>query len=173
MPKVGEGSDVEACEEDSFAGGCSDKMVKHEYRDICGVLVLQWLGLPVQCHEHGPFCVADPKSMLAPFGLQLGQCSEKTPAVDGKYLCHHKQREHFAGLYASEGFFQVFDNEGVKHWNVGQVADLAGSDDVTVFQLQYATPKNIAMAKNLDSFSGGAPKKYFCPLTTCVCPGHW
>ena len=177
MPKVGEGSDVEACEEDSFVGGCSDKTGKHEYRDICGVLVLQWFGLPVQCHQHGPFSVADLNIMLAPFGLQLGQCSEKTPAVDGKYLCHHKQREHFTGLHASEGFFQVFDNEEVKHRNVGQVADLAGSDDVTFFQLQYATPKSTVMAKNLDAFIRGAPKKheehprYACPLTTCVCPG--
>ena len=177
MPKVGEGLDVEACEEDSYVGGCSDKTVKHEYRDICGVLVLQWFGLPVQCHQHGPFSVANLNSMLAPFGLQLGQCSAKTPAVDGKYLCHHKQSKHFTGLYASEGFFQVFDNEEVKHWNVGQEADLAGSDDVTFFQLQYATPKNIVVTKNLDAFIGGAPKKdeeyprYVCPLTACVCSG--
>ena len=97
--------------------------------------------------------------MLAPFDFQLGQCSEKTLALDGKYLCHHKQREHFTGLHASEGFFQVFHNEEVKHWNVGQVADLAGSDDVTCFELQYVTPKSIVMAKNLDAFIGGAPKK--------------
>ena len=48
--------------------------------------------------------VANLNSMLAPFGLQRGQCSEKTPAVDGKYLCHHKQSKHFTGLYASEDF---------------------------------------------------------------------
>ena len=160
MPKVGEGSDVEACEEHSFVGGCSDKTGKHEYRDICGVLVLQWFGLPVQCHQHGPFSVADLNIMSAPFGLQLGQCSEKTPAVDGKYLCHHKQREHFTGLHASEGFFQVFDNEEVKHWNVGQVADLAGSDDVTFFQLQYATPKKKhCHGKELGCFHWRCPKE--------------
>ena len=73
---LGEGSDVEACEADSHVGGCSDKMVKHENRDICGVLVPQWFGLPVQ-----PFSVADFNSMLVPFG---------TPAVDGKYLCPSK-----------------------------------------------------------------------------------
>lgn len=74
--RAGEGSDVEACEADSHVGGCSDKMVKHENRDICGVLVPQWFGLPVQ-----PFSVADFNSMLVPFG---------TPAVDGKYLCPSK-----------------------------------------------------------------------------------
>ena len=98
VPKVGEGSDVEAAEANSHVGGCSDKMVKHEYRDICGVNVLGWFVLPVQCHQHGPFSVTDLDSTLAPFGLQLGQFSGKTPAVDGKYLCHHKQDKQFTGV---------------------------------------------------------------------------
>ena len=141
---LGEGSDVEACEADSHVGGCSDKMVKHENRDICGVLVPQWFGLPVQ-----PFSVADFNSMLVPFG---------TPAVDGKYLCPSKANMSQVCLRL-RAFFQV---EEVKRWNVAQVADLAGSDDVSFFQLQYATPNSSVMTKNLDldAFIGGAPKKH-------------
>ena len=58
--------------------------------------------------------------------------------------------------------FQVFHSQEVKRWNVAQVADLARSDDVSFFQLQYATPNGSVMTKNLDldAFIGGAPKKH-------------
>ena len=57
------------------------------------------------------------------------------------------------GLYASEGFFQVFAKEEEKNWNVGQVADLEGPDGVAFSQLQYATPKT------LEGFIGGVLAK--------------
>ena len=42
-------------------------------QDACGVLVLQWFGLPVSCDKNGPFSVADLNLMLAPLNLHLSR----------------------------------------------------------------------------------------------------
>ena len=54
---------------------------------VCGVLVLQWFGLPVPCDQNGPFSVKDLNQMLAPFNVHLVRCYPKTPAIDGKCVC--------------------------------------------------------------------------------------
>ena len=120
--------------EESYQGGTTNDSIPTLPRDVCGVLVLQCSGLPVSCDKSGPFSFGDINQMLAPFHVRLMHCCPKTLAVDGKYLCH--PQTNFTGLHATEGYFQHFDNGQVEVWNIGQVACLADSSEVTLFQLK-------------------------------------
>jgi len=136
MPGVGEDvpEDEDVVVEESYQGGTTNDSIPTLPRDVCGVLVLQCSGLPVSCDKSGPFSFGDINQMLAPFHVRLMHCCPKTLAVDGKYLCH--PQNHFTGLHATEGYFQHFDNGKVEVWNIGQVACLADSSEVTLFQLK-------------------------------------
>lgn len=137
-------------------------------QNVCGVLVLQWFGLPIPCNKDGPFSIADLNQRILPFNVRLAHCSSKTIGVDGEYLCHH--RNHFTGLHSSEGYFQHFDNGKVQVWNVGDVGRLADSSEVKVFQLKaicYTQEESQCLAEVV----GGSNGKYECPLTECIHDG--
>ena len=103
FPQIGEAPDDEMdVEEEDFLGGAKPGECQEHvsYKDVCGVLVLQWFGFPC------PFCqmvlsLAALNDMLSPLDVCLEVCHSKTVGVDGKYLCH--QGNHFTGLKSSEG----------------------------------------------------------------------
>lgn len=86
-------------------------------------------------------------------------CAQRTPGVDGKYLC--RKGNDFAGLRACEGHFLHFDNGVMKTWSVGQVASRAERQEVILFCLKPFSEVD----PSLQDFVGGARQvKYVCPL---------
>ena len=173
MPAVGEDvlEDEDVVVEEAYQayqGGTTNDSIPTLPQDVCGVLVLQWFGLPVSCDKSGPFSVGDLNQMLAPFHVRLTRCCPKTLAVDGKYLCH--AQNHFTGLHATEGYFQHFDNGKVEVWNIGQVARLADSSEVTFFHLKPVNGVSSEVC-GLAEIVGGSNGKYVCPLRACVRDG--
>ena len=170
MPAVGECPDedifAELEEELGKTGGHCETSA---YKDVCGVLVLQWFGLPLPCTCDGPFSVSELNEMIRPFNIQLEICQTKAPGKDGKYLCH--QGRHFTGLKSSEGFFQHYDNGAISTWNMGRVADFIEQSDVTLFSLRKVSDTSM---QSLSTYVGGASaddSTLSCPLDTCVCDG--
>ena len=176
MPAVGECPDEDltleqALEEEmeeelSRLGGHSDA---DAFKDVCGVLVLQWIGLPISCTGNGPFSVTDLNEMIRPFHIQFEVCHNKLPGRDGMYLCH--QGSHFTGLKTCEGFFQHFDNGITSAWTMGKVANFMEQSDVTLFCLRKG---NQTSMPSLSAYIGGSSESistFTCPLERCACPG--
>ena len=92
MPRVGDRPD-DALEVSGGAG----------FRDVCLLVSLQRLGLPVMCEADGPFSVSFGNMLLQPFGVQL--CHHTLPFLpDGKYIVHDAVNMHFFALQTREGF---------------------------------------------------------------------
>ena len=71
MPRVGAAPDLE------YGGpGC-----QNGFKDVCLIMAMQKIGLPVVCDQDGPFSVSYGNSLLLPFGVQLCQkhCRKSLP----------------------------------------------------------------------------------------------
>ena len=82
-------------DDDALAGsGCQQR----GFKDVCLVLALQSLGLPVSCDRGGPFPISYGNTLLLPFGLQLSQKSCRKSLHDGGYVVFDKAAQHFFAL---------------------------------------------------------------------------
>ena len=82
-------------DDDALGGsGCQQR----GFKDVCLVLALQSLGLPVSCDRGGPFPISYGNTLLLPFGLQLSQKSCRKSLHDGGYVVFDKAAQHFFAL---------------------------------------------------------------------------
>ena len=94
LPAIGEAphGDVDGCtSHDSF-------------KNLCLILALQNLGLPIPCDRDGPFSVSYGNSLLLPYGIQLCQKQSRKHLPDGSYVVFDQSAKHFFALQIREGF---------------------------------------------------------------------
>ena len=148
------------------------------FRNVCGVKVLQWFGLPVTLHYHGPHRVSELNSMIENFHVQFTPVSPKYVGVDGMYLCHRD--DHFTGIWCREGFVRCYDNGDERVMSMGELNSLAEAPRVTIFRLLQRQNVKLNAATDVVGGSGGVCKRpaacdpvpvLTCPLTHCVVPG--
>ena len=167
FPQVGEAPD-EYMDYETGEGSGEDKQggASHTagFQQVCGVLVLQFLGLPVLCTADGPFSVAQLNTLLHCFGVKLNVCSKKFAAMDGKYLRH--QVNHFTGIYCQEGRIQYFDQGITQELSLSQLSQLVLPEDVTLFRLQPLSCHQ-HQGPQLRACLGGA-QPLTSPLQTCA-----
>ena len=86
MPPVGEAPDEDQSSlPDDFVGGSG---LDEKYKDVCLIVALRNLGLPVTCDKDGPFSVSYGNSLLQPFGIQLCEKQSRLRLPDGQYVVY-------------------------------------------------------------------------------------
>ncbi|CAE7745996.1 unnamed protein product [Symbiodinium sp. CCMP2592] len=103
------------------------------FRNVCGIKILHWFGLPVSVSGHGPHRVSELNDMIKKFHVQFVPVVTKHVGVDGMYLCH--QHGHFTGIWCREGFIRYYDN-GTEHvMSMSGLNELVQSPAVCILRL--------------------------------------
>lgn len=162
LPAIGELPDDDG---DDVIGGAGSQ---HAFKDVCLVLALQSLGLPVSCDTDGPFPISYGNTLLLPFGLQLCQklCRKSLP--DGGYIVFDKAAGHFFALQTREGFTVKKDEGKMFILSAGAVVHMLQSDNYILYFIQK---QSYAGKLCFDALGGSSPETYTCPLDKCVCEG--
>ena len=158
MPPVG------CAPEDSIGGSGS----QGGFKDVCLVLALQSLGLPVACDRDGPLSISYGNSLLLPYGLQLFQRTSRTTLPDGSYVVFDKALHHFFAIQTHEGFIVKKDGGQTTVMSFGGIMDMLRSDNYTFYSIRK---QNQLSTVSFNAVGGSSPITYSCPLDTCVCPG--
>ena len=158
MPAVGASLD-----EMSGGPGCHNG-----FNDVCLILAMQSIGLPVTCDRDGPFSVSFANHLLLPYGVQLCQKHCRKALPDGNYIVHDKALSHFFALQCREGLFLKKDGGTSVSLSSSMASSMLTSENYTFYFL-----KQQAMKADLpfDAAGGATPQVVVCPLTTCVCAG--
>ena len=181
-PSLNVDDDMDVVESESAEGGTSEL---DAFQDVCGVKVLQWLGIPVPHTCNGPFKVSDLNGMIKPFGVKLTHVHKVRVSCSGKFLCH--AQGHFTGIKLVEGFVIEYDNDVLTHLSMGGLYDYLQQEGRTIFALQKVNHHDLITSPDFDPTGGStrgvmkrpasiapippAVPRYLCPLTQCTCPG--
>ncbi|CAK9076205.1 unnamed protein product [Durusdinium trenchii] len=139
------------------------------FKDVCLIMAMQNIGLPVVCDQDGPFSISYGNSLPLPFGVQLCQKHCRKSLPDGSYIVHDKDMKHFFALQHRKGLLLKKDGEVTSVVSVGVAMDMLSSDQYTFYYLRRQSYSALMI---LDAVGDSSPQTFTCPLSKCVCEGY-
>ena len=171
--------DEEIARENAVSSDVSGGTLENDmFRNVCGIKILHWFGLPVPVSDHGPHRVSELNDMIKKFHVQFVPVVSTHVGVDGMYLCH--QHGHFTGIWCREGFIRHSDNGNEHVMSMSGLTELVESPAVCIFRLLQRSHVELNTLFDAIGGSGGVFKRpasrdpipvLTCPLVRCVAPG--
>ena len=117
-------------------GACSSSMKGMDnFTDVCGVVMLRNMGLPVPFARNGPENALTLMEFMTPFGVEFDLVQMGSTMRDGKYGVLNKEKSHWTNLFAKEGMLLEKDGDRVTTKPLSYWWQLVNNPSMVLFRL--------------------------------------
>ena len=131
QPPDDEGDEMDVDEDVSGGASADGEGFKH----VCAIIALQALDVPIAVSSNGPFRVSQCVSLLNPLGATLKAVRACEIGIDGKYLVHRADDQHFFGASVLEGMAVIHDDGTKRKTSLVELHRIILSKEHSIFRL--------------------------------------